>query len=388
MELACAILLASDAIAWGYRGNEAATGYYMTRISNFCVFFFSDIILWLFHHYVCICLFEDKKKITKTTKKIIQIGAGIAVTAMILVIISQFTHWYYHFDAHNYYHRNQGYGISLLLPMITMLLDAGLLITYKNNISRRMYISMLSYIILPFSAVIILFFYYGISLVNIAISISMILMFIVAVIEQNEHLARQEKEAANLKISIMMSQIAPHFIYNTLTTAGELCETDPKEAKKTLYDFTQYLRGNLNSLTEEKRISFERELEHTKYYLAIEKRRFGDKVKVVYDIKETDFTLPALTLQPIVENAVKHGIRRKRGGGTIKIMTRKQDKMIILSVLDDGIGFDPNQRKDGQHVGIQNVEHRIKTMSHGSLKIESIKGKGTKAEIILPQKDR
>lgn len=388
MEFACAILLMSDAIAWGYRGNPTRIGFYMARISNFCVFIFSDIILWLFHRYVGICLFEEKQKLSRTVKNIMKIGAGIATGAMLLVVISQFTGFYYYFDAHNYYHRNTGYIISLFLPMITMLIDMGLLIKYKENISTRMFLSMLSYIILPFIAAIILLFYYGISLINIAISISMILMFIVAVVEQNEHLARQEKEAADLKISIMMSQIALHFIYNTLTIAGELCETDPQEAKNTLYDFTQYLRGNINSLTEEKLIPFIKELEHTKYYLSIEKRRFGDKVNVIYDIKETEFTLPALTLQPIVENAVKHGIRRKRGGGTVKIKTRKQEREMIISVIDDGIGFDAGYIKREQQIGLMNVEHRIKTMCHGTLKIESIPQKGTRVEIVLPLEDR
>lgn len=385
MQLSCAILLGSDALAWAYRGNIGMTGYYMVRISNFLVFIFSDILLMFFHAYVCCYLFGDSVKESDRVKRI-NAGYCICIICILLVVVSQFTELYYHFDSNNLYHRNQAYIISLLLPMVCMLIDLSMLIQYKKNISREIFVAMLSYIILPFLATVILIFYYGISLVNIAISISMILMFIVEMVEQNRVLAIKEKEVMELQISLMLSQIAPHFIYNTLTTIKALCTKNPEEAKETIDDFAGYLRGNLDLLNCREKIPFERELEHTKYYLAIEKKRFGSRINVEYYIEEENFLIPALTLQPIVENSVKHGICKKPEGGTIVIKTEKKENKIYIIVEDDGVGFDNVKIKNDKtsHVGIQNVQNRIKSISKGEVNIESVVGKGTIAVITIP----
>lgn len=252
------------------------------------------------------------------------------------------------------------------------------------------YVSLLSYIVLPFIMTVIQTFYYGISLTNIAISISMILMFVVAMMEQNENLARKENEAAQLRISIMLSQIAPHFIYNTISSIQQLCRKDPVLAEETLGEFAMYLRGNLDSLSETEPIPFEREFQHVQSYLAIEKKRFGKRVTVEYQIEEEDFVIPALALQPLVENAVKHGLCKKDGGGTLRIATERMDDTVYITVQDDGVGFDMERvsTTDAVHVGLSNVASRVESMCGGSLRIESKEGKGTIVMITLPQKGR
>ena len=182
MQLSCAVLLLNDALAWGFRGGQGTVAYYMVRISNFVVFLYSDVLFYLFHRYMCECLFGKQKKGGKRDVRIIA-GSLIAIVGMVLVVISQFTGLYYRFDAHNFYHRNPTYYISFLIPMAGMLIDLTLLIQYRKNISQQMFVSMVSYIALPFAGVIVQTFYYGVSLINIAISISMILMFIVAMVE-------------------------------------------------------------------------------------------------------------------------------------------------------------------------------------------------------------
>ena len=198
MLLACAILLLSDAFAWGYRGGEGELGRYMVWLSNFLVFFFSDVILALYHGYVCCVLFqenEDALREGKTRRKIRAVYV-IAAVAMALVVLNQFTGFYYYFDAQNFYHRNSGYFISLLLPLMGMLIDLDLILQYHKYVSRRVAVSLISYIILPYVAAIAQIFYYGISMINIAISISMILMFIEAMIEQAQKIAKQERMLA------------------------------------------------------------------------------------------------------------------------------------------------------------------------------------------------
>ena len=386
MQLSCAVLLLNDALAWGFRGGQGTVAYYMVRISNFVVFLYSDVLFYLFHRYMCECLFGKQKKGGKRDVRIIA-GSLIAIVGMVLVVISQFTGLYYRFDAHNFYHRNPTYYISFLIPMAGMLIDLTLLIQYRKNISQQMFVSMVSYIALPFAGVIVQTFYYGVSLINIAISISMILMFIVAMVEQNQILAMREKEAADLRISLMLSQIAPHFIYNTLTTIQGLCDKDPALAKETTGQFAKYLRGNLDSLSQNENIPFSRELEHVKCYLSIEKKRFGDRVNVVYDIEEDGFMIPALTLQPIVENAVKHGLCKKDGGGTVWIHAYETDGTNQIVVEDDGAGFDAKSLLDDgkKHIGLHNVKSRLKDMCKGTIDVTSEIGKGTKVTIGIPR---
>lgn len=403
MQLCSAALLGSDALAWVFRGNMSHIAYYGVRISNFIVFMLSDAILIFFHGYVCCCLFGSpwirKNNVTKTANvvrrrksvspnvRIVSVYI-IAVICMILVVISQFTNMYYYIDAENIYHRNNAHILCMMIPMIGMLLDFSIILQYRTRTDKDVYVSLMSYMALPFAANIMLMFYYGISLVNIAICISAILMFVVSMLEQNRILAKSERNAADLKIELMLSQIAPHFIYNTLTTISQMCESDPKLAKETTLEFSRYLRGNMDALSRNESIPFSRELDHTKCYTAIEKKRFGDRINVVYDVRDKEFSIPPLTLQPLVENAIKHGLCKKKGGGTVRIKTERNSEYIYVVVVDDGIGFDRKNVSDDDsvHIGLKNVESRLKSMCGGDLRIESTPGRGTMAVIAIPCK--
>lgn len=398
LQICCAALLLSDVFAWGFRGNQSSFGYYVVRISNFFVFALSDVMFLLFHEYLCYCLFGDWRRNKNNGKKIkrksrqlphkrIYAGYLIALSGVALVIISQFTNLYYYIDTRNLYHRNPAHILSILIPMAGMIIDLSMLIQYRKKMKREVFAAMVSYIVLPLLSTVALIFYYGISLANIAVGISMIFMFVAAMIEQNENLARKEKEAADMRISMMMSQIAPHFIYNTLSSIKYLCTSDPKTAAETVDEFSEYLRGNLNSLSETEPIPFERELKHVKNYFAIEKKRFKDRVNVEYEIEEEDFLLPALTLQPMVENAIKHGLCKKDDGGTVKIKTERRPGVVYIIIMDDGAGFDVNKKAEDNapHVGIMNVKKRVEQMCGGTFTIESQAGVGTKVVIALPQ---
>ena len=201
-----------------------------------------------------------------------------------------------------------------------------------------------------------------------------------------------EKQAMELKlqesqISIMLSQIQPHFLYNTLNSIYQLCESNPMRARSMVNSFSEYLRNNLSSLEESGLISFETELAHVNTYLDIEKVRFEDTLEIEYDIRCIDFSLPVLTVQPIVENAVKHGTSKKRGGGKVMIATEDDGQNYVIKVSDTGCGFDPAEPKnDGKrHVGIENVRQRLANMCAGSLTLESKVGEGTLATIRIPK---
>ena len=142
-------------------------------------------------------------------------------------------------------------------------------------------------------------------------------------------------------------------------------------------------------MTNESDIPFEQELHHIEIYLSLEKMRYGELLQVRYDIQYRDFYLPPLLLQPLVENAVNHGIAKKVEGGTVTISSKKINDMIILEVMDDGIGFDVKQMEklDQSHIGLRNVKNRCEMICGGSMKVESEIGKGSSVMLFLPEKD-
>ena len=194
---------------------------------------------------------------------------------------------------------------------------------------------------------------------------------------------------ARQRIQIMLSQIQPHFLYNTLSVIQDLCHSDPARAEIATVAFSQYLRGNMDSLLSETTIPFEDEWKHTRGYLDLEQMRFEGKLEVRYDIGCTSFDLPPLSLQPIVENAVNHGVRANPdGAGIVTIATREYPDRYEITVTDTGPGFDPDHPPEKQgrtHVGVQNVRERLAGLCDGTLTIASQIGRGTTATISLPK---
>jgi len=404
IQLSGAILLLSDAAAWGYRGSSEEGAYLAVRLSNFFVFILSDLMLFFFHGYVCCYLFPESSArlhltLKKQKKEKIQSGIPnnriegvflIALFGAAMVVFSQLTNIYYYIDAQNYYHRSSGYFLALLIPIIGMILEFSIIIQYRRKISQETFVAMLLYLILPFASTFVLVCHYGISFSNIAICCSIILMFIAAMIEQNQNLAKKEKEAADMRIAVMVSQIQPHFMYNSLNAIYHLCDKNPELAKEAINDFSEYLQYTQRSIQRITPVSFNEELQNVKNYLHLEKIRFGEDLNIVYQIHVSNFFVPALSIQPIVENAVKHGICQKEDGGTLVITTQELQDMIEITVADDGAGFDPSVPKEDHkpHVGIQNTRQRIQAMCGGTLEIHSQIGKGTIVTIRLPKESK
>ena len=194
-----------------------------------------------------------------------------------------------------------------------------------------------------------------------------------------------EAELQKSRISIMLSQIQPHFIYNTLGTIERMCLKDPEKAFDLVRNFSLYLRGNFSELDSVTPIRFAEELKHVEYYVNIEKVRFPD-MNIAYDIEATEFVLPALSVQPLVENAIKHGLMRLETGGTVSIHSYETPTHFCVEVKDDGIGFDTSLPIDEKkHVGLRNIQGRLKAMVDGDLILESKPDIGTKAVIMIPK---
>ena len=196
-----------------------------------------------------------------------------------------------------------------------------------------------------------------------------------------------QKELYEAKVQVMVSQIRPHFMYNALSSIAMLCKIKPDTAYEATINFSDYLRGNMDSLKQTAPVSFRKELEHLEKYLYIEKLRFGKKLNIEYDIQADSFEIPLLSVQPLVENAVKHGVGMKEDGGTVTISTRETDENFEIIVSDDGVGFDTSEVKnDGRsHVGMENTKRRLKDMCNADVVITSVIGEGTTARIIIPK---
>ena len=197
---------------------------------------------------------------------------------------------------------------------------------------------------------------------------------------------------AEQRIRIMVSQIQPHFLYNTLSTIQALCITNPEKAADITQQFGVYLRQNIDSLDKEDLIPFEKEMEHTKIYAEIEQVRFPS-ISIHYDLKDRDFSLPALSVQPLVENAIRHGVRIRKEG-IINIKSYKEEGFHIVEIEDNGKGFVPDFDKPlkpdetgRSHIGLRNVKERIENICHGTFEVDSVPDVGTKIIMRIPVKE-
>ena len=197
----------------------------------------------------------------------------------------------------------------------------------------------------------------------------------------------EEDLKARQRIKIMMSQIRPHFLYNTLSSIQALCLADPEKAFEVTERFGTYLRQNIDSLDQPELIPFPKELEHTRVYSEIEMIRFPS-IRIEYDTEDVDFRLPALTVQPIVENAIRHGVRGK-AEGVVRISTKKINGFHEIGITDNGCGFDTEaaEKAEGSHIGIRSVRERLAGMCGGTMTVESRIGAGTRVTIRIPAEE-
>ena len=189
---------------------------------------------------------------------------------------------------------------------------------------------------------------------------------------------------ASQRIQIMMTQIQPHFLFNALNTIRALYAKDPPLADRTLENFSTYFRQNLESLSHSDLVPISKELEHTRLYAEIEMLRFPN-VRVEYCIEDEQFDIPALTIQPLVENAIRHGVRSRKDG-LVTVSTARNGNMHQITIRDNGVSFDLQQKKASQElqISIQNVKDRLEHMCGGEMMFSSEMGKGTCVTLLIP----
>ena len=365
--------------------------------------------------YLMVALFVGYVKYLSRSGKAAKVLALIAYffaafCALLAIISAKYTHWYYLIDDQNVYHRQPFYFLAIALSGILYLLVVLQIILCAKRLMTRQLVSLLLYVTIPFLFVILqVILKPSIGLLNIGMAISLIIVFIVnnvritlmekelnnkvlqqnmVLLNQNKVIAEKKEEIENLQLNMVITQMQPHFVFNVLNIIYYLCAKDTKLAQTAIDRFSSYLRANIDSLVSDELAPFSKELEHVKNYLDLEKLRFDDELELVYDIGPSDFHVPMLVVQPLAENAVKHGIAKSPNGGRLIIRTIEDFDNFYIYVIDNGVGFDPDKKHtyDGRsHIGIDNVRLRLEKRVNGKLELFSKKGRGTTAIITIPK---
>ncbi len=348
------------------------------KIMLFLESLFSSLLLPLLLCYMLHVCGEDIKKSLP-----MRAAAVLWLLYFALLCITQFTTQIYYFTPDHVYHRGPWYPVLLITPAMTIFLSLMALIRRRKKLSARQFIAFLIYLATPLLAILFQMFFYGIYAIVLGTVLSSVFLFLFILSDQMERFAQTAEENARQRASIMVLQMRPHFIYNTMMSIYYLCRQDPEKAQQVTLDFSSYLRRNFTAIVREESIPFSEELEHTRAYLAVEQVRFGGSLFVAFDTPCTQFRLPPLTLQPIVENAVKHGVDPELSPLHIAVSTREEKKRILITVEDDGPGFGAADN-DEPHVALNNIRERLRMM-RGELKISQRPGGGTRVTVIVPR---
>lgn len=206
--------------------------------------------------------------------------------------------------------------------------------------------------------------------------------------ENSIHARKLREELKNSRVILAMSQIRTHFIFNILNAISGMCGYDPQKADETLVMFSRYLRQNINIMDEDEPESFAKSLAHLEDFIHLEQVRFGEKIKFEKKIEAEEFKIPPLVLQPLVENAIKHGLLHKKQGGTIVLHAWEENGNNLIEISDDGAGFDTNAAPKEGAVGMKNARFRLEYMVGGTMNVKSSPGVGTTVTITIPKVEK
>ena len=390
---------------------EGASQYFhVSSAAFYCVLILESLLLSLplplLTVYLLHCCGEDRR-----SSKLMRVVACLWAAYFVMLACDPFIGGFSHVTPDNQYSRGPLYPVALM-PMVAILLfNLAGLIKRRVWLSRKVFIGFLVALVPMTVALIIQLFFDVYPLLDISMVLSTLSMYSFVLSDQIEQdrrrqreIAQQQLEIANQRASITVLQMRPHFIYNTMTSIYCLCDQDPGMARRVVMDFTTYLRKNFTAIASAAPIPFSSELEHTRAYLAVEQALYEDSLFVEYDTPHTFFRVPALTLQPIVENAVKHGRDPYAGPFHISIRTRKTDSGSEIVVEDDGRGFDaarvspapPGMAQaesknrtlppvDSEpHIALENIRQRLEIMCGGRLAIAPNDGGGTVVTVTIP----
>ena len=300
------------------------------------------------------------------------------------LIVAQFTDVFYYVTPDNRFFYGPLYKLSLVPLILIMILNIVGVIIRRKKLSNKYLVALLVYLI-PMTAAIIVQMFINVELfVVFGMALFAIIMFVLILSDNMEQYMRQQQEIANQRANVMVLQMRPHFIYNTMMTIYCLCKQDADKARQVTLDFTDYLRNNFSAIASENPVPFADELKHSQAYLAVEQAQHEDNLFTNFDTPHILFRVPPLTLQPLVENAVKHGMKLEGAPLHIYVKTRKTNSGSEIVVENDGPGFNPAD-DNKPHIALNNIRQRLEMMCKGTLKITPRDGGGTVVTVFIPK---
>jgi len=303
----------------------------------------------------------------------------------IFIIVGTVLGKMFSFDSDGHYYKGALIGWTYIYPIVQLIICACLSIKYKIHLRKK--IALLIFSIMPIILATISLIKNDTLFSHSANMIGIMTIYIGIQSFKRVEMVEQSKELETTRINAALMQIRPHFIQNCLSNIRGLMHVDVNSAQALLTDLSRYLRDTYTHLNKDGMITIAKEMELVDYFLAIEQARFPGFIIVEKHLEISDFLIPSFTIEPLVENAIRHGIREKEGVGTVKIQVLDHSDCLVIKVIDDGVGFDTKMLQfiGDESIGIENVRKRIELMSHGSLMITSTIGSGTTATIELPK---
>ena len=305
------------------------------------------------------------------------------IVYFIILEIGQFTNIFYIISSDGIFYRTSWFPLMVAPLVLIMLLNLMSLIYRRKKLSKRYIIALLIYMI-PLTIFIVIHAFIDIEMVLfLGVGICALSMYSLIVSDYIMQIIRQEREISHQRASVMALQMRPHFIYNTMMSIYYLCKQDADKAQQVTLDFTSYLRKNFTAIASEELVPFKDELEHARAYLAVEQAQHEDMLYVDYDTLYTDFSVPSLTLQPLVENAVKHSLDPNGDPLHIYVRTQQTDKASAIIVENNGLDYQPSNDNE-PHIALANIRQRLRMMCKGELTIATREGGGTIVKVIIP----
>ncbi len=378
--------LLADTIAWAFDGSPGAAWHMLLWCANFFGYSFGMLISVALLVYIAISIpLEDA-----AVRRLAVAGTAVLAAFFAVLAFAQHSGLVFYLDGSNvfrlgaYYWVPYTFGGSMFFSIILMVLH------YRKRLGTRKTLTFISYPLIITIGIIGNLFFQHLMVASAALALATLIIFLNIQVHREKQLAQKEAELAESRIAVMLSQIQPHFLYNCLSAIENLCVEDPPQAREAVHDFSKYLRGNLDSLGKHGLIPFRQELGHVRTYVALEQKRYLDELTVSYEIEACDFLLPPLTVQPIVENAVRHGVGKNLTGGAVALCTDETEHHWRVTITDNGAGFaEEGAASDGRsHIGLENVHARLASMCGGTLQVTSTPGAGTTATILIPKGER
>lgn len=375
-----AISLLSDMVIWlcpseaSYRQTVAAATFFEYLAVYLMPCFYCS--------YVKNLLVENKAVMERLSKPILY-GLFLAVAAL---IGNLFFGYYYAIDEACTYVGTDFFWLGELYPIVSIAAITLVMLSDRALILADKAVLLFYAVFNAVGVVLILLFPEGIAFDILSIFVTVIIVYIQQYSQLERRLVEQDAKLKQSTIDLMVSQIKPHFLYNTLNSLGSLCADKLPEVEDAMIRLSRYLREHLDLPQNSKLVSLRDEIDHVKDYFHLEKIRFGDRVKLELDISHWDASVPVLSVLTLVENAVTHGICAKEKGGTVTIRSAITGKEHIIYIIDDGVGFDVMQKpsQDRSHIGLSNTEFRLQALCGGKLTVQSTVGEGTVIEMRIP----